>query len=189
MINEEKGKRIKEIRKSKKMTIKKLGQLVNLHESTVSRYEKGEIQSLDVEKLKEFAKALDVSPTYLMGWNDQKKSPTNLGELLKEHKKTVIEVSRDLDIDVQSLDDLEKGATVPISLIKKVAGYFNVSLDDLLNPTFYKNPNESDVSAAVRVTNRRGKWFKELEGVVFTDDEMDELINFAKYLLSKRKKD
>ena len=55
--NAEVGERIKKARKAKKMSMKHLGELVHLHESTISRYEKGGIMALDVEKLKEFARA------------------------------------------------------------------------------------------------------------------------------------
>lgn len=55
--------------------MKELGGRVNLHESTVSRYEKGDIKALDVDTLKEFAKALDVPASFLLGWEDR--SPKN----------------------------------------------------------------------------------------------------------------
>lgn len=70
-FNVEVGKRIKKARKLKKISMKKLGELVNLHESTISRYEKGGIMALDIDKLKEFAKVLDVSVSYLMCMDEQ----------------------------------------------------------------------------------------------------------------------
>lgn len=75
--NIEIGKRIYNSRKALKMSMKALGEKVNLHESTISRYEKGEIQSLDIEKLKEFANALEVPPSFLIGWEDNEQSPPN----------------------------------------------------------------------------------------------------------------
>ena len=69
--NKKIGLRIHQLRKNNKMSMKRLGELVNLHESTISRYEKGEIMSLDIEKMNEFAKALDTTPSYLMGWEDE----------------------------------------------------------------------------------------------------------------------
>ncbi len=66
--NKEFGKRIHNARKNLDMTMKELGKKVNLHESTIKRYEDGKIKSLDIEKAKEFAKALKVSEEYLLGW-------------------------------------------------------------------------------------------------------------------------
>ena len=55
------------------MSRSELGKKINLHESTIKRYEDGHIKSLDIEKLKEFANALYISPEYLMGLEDNKK--------------------------------------------------------------------------------------------------------------------
>lgn len=67
------GNRIRSERKRNRLSMKELGSRVNLHESTISRYEQGYIQSLDIEKIEEFARALNVTPSYLMGWTDTKK--------------------------------------------------------------------------------------------------------------------
>ena len=69
--NREIGERIRDERKKNKISLKDLGVKVGLSESTVSRYEKGEIQSLDIEKLKDFAIALHTTPEHLLGWDSQ----------------------------------------------------------------------------------------------------------------------
>lgn len=70
-FNTDVGLKIFNARKKLKMTRAELGKKVNLHESTIKRYEDGHIKSLDIEKLKEFAIALDISPAYLMGWGNK----------------------------------------------------------------------------------------------------------------------
>ena len=78
-FNEVVGKRIHQARKRKRMSMKELGELVNLHESTISRYEKGMRKALDIDTLKEFAKALDVPPEYLTDWGlDRIKDSENI---------------------------------------------------------------------------------------------------------------
>lgn len=47
--NKEFGKRIHNARKTLGMTMKELGDLVGLHESTIKRYEDGKIKQLDIE--------------------------------------------------------------------------------------------------------------------------------------------
>lgn len=69
-INIEIGKRIFDARKKLKISRAELGKKVNLHESTVKRYEDGQIKSLDIEKMKEFANALDVDVKELIGWGE-----------------------------------------------------------------------------------------------------------------------
>ena len=68
--NKQFGRRISDARKNLDLTMKELGKLVDLHESTVQRYENGDIKKLEIEKAKEFAKALKVSPIYLLGWEE-----------------------------------------------------------------------------------------------------------------------
>ncbi|MGL5329176.1 MAG: helix-turn-helix domain-containing protein [Peptostreptococcaceae bacterium] len=72
VFNIDVGLKIFNARKSLKMSRSELGKKINLHESTIKRYEDGHIKSLDIEKLKEFANALDISPEYLMGLEDNK---------------------------------------------------------------------------------------------------------------------
>jgi transcriptional regulator with XRE-family HTH domain len=64
------GLKIFTARKGLQMSRAELGRLVDLHESTVKRYEDGEIKSLDIDKLKDFARALNISPVTLLGWED-----------------------------------------------------------------------------------------------------------------------
>lgn len=63
------GQRLFSARKLLKMTRAELGKKLNLHESTIKRYEDGEIKSLDIDKIKEFARALETTPAYLLGWD------------------------------------------------------------------------------------------------------------------------
>lgn len=70
-FNIEVGRKLFNARKKKEMSRACLGKIVNLHESTVKRYEDGQIKTLDIEKMKEFANALDITPEFLMGWEEE----------------------------------------------------------------------------------------------------------------------
>ena len=65
------GNRIREIRKSKKLTQKQLASLLGVVESSVTKYENGKIE-IPLSKLKELAKILDVNDLYLIGLSDEK---------------------------------------------------------------------------------------------------------------------
>lgn len=67
-FNKEVGQRLYKARKAKGYSRAKVGELVGLHETTVKRYEDGEIKSLDVERLKAFAQVLGTSAAELVGW-------------------------------------------------------------------------------------------------------------------------
>jgi len=62
------GLRIRKARNELNLTMKELGELVDLHESTIKRYEDGKIKQLDITKAKDFAKALKIDPINLLGW-------------------------------------------------------------------------------------------------------------------------
>ena len=58
------GNSIKEVRKSKKLTQKKLAELTGFKQNTISNHENGNRQ-LDEKDIRIYAQALDVSPQYL----------------------------------------------------------------------------------------------------------------------------
>lgn len=123
------GKRIKELRNEKGITLKKLGEILNLGESTMSMYE-NQKRSPDYDTLLKIAEFFNVSTDYLLGktafknpmelfehWNGQNspyfESPFDFGELLKEIREvqgvSQQEVSKALDITESDVDDIEEG--------------------------------------------------------------------------------
>lgn len=66
-LNVEIGKKISNARKEKRMSRAALGKILNLHETTIKRYEDATIKTFDIEKLKEFAEALDIPLLSLIG--------------------------------------------------------------------------------------------------------------------------
>lgn len=63
------GERIKKIRKQKKLTLVELGEKIGLKKSTISRYEKNDI-NIPSDKLEKIAHALNISPQYLLGFEE-----------------------------------------------------------------------------------------------------------------------
>ena len=75
---EEIGKRLREARKNKKLSLERMGELLGVNQSTLSRYEHGLIDRLDIRKLKEMASILDVAPEWLIGWETQSQKQKNI---------------------------------------------------------------------------------------------------------------
>ena len=71
------GERIRSSRKAAGMTQKELAALVNLSEGSVSKYEHGKVADASTTKLAEFAMALDLELSWLLGLNnpDELKPP------------------------------------------------------------------------------------------------------------------
>lgn len=63
------GERIKEKRLQKKYTLEKLANEIGVTKSTVLKYENGSI-AIPSDKIEKIAKALKVSPGFLMGWEE-----------------------------------------------------------------------------------------------------------------------
>ncbi len=75
------GKRIKNRRKEMKMSADELASKLGKDRSTIYRYEKGDIENLPLDILEPIAAALNTSPAYLMGWDEEiKKDPVGAAE-------------------------------------------------------------------------------------------------------------
>lgn len=77
-FNKTVGQKLYEARKAKGYSRAKVGALVNLHETTVKRYEDGDIKTLDIERLKAFAKVLGTPAAELLGWLSDSNSDEDL---------------------------------------------------------------------------------------------------------------
>ncbi len=60
---------LKKIRKEKKMTLEELATRLGTSKQTIHRYENGIISNIPHEKIELLARALEVSPSELMGWS------------------------------------------------------------------------------------------------------------------------
>lgn len=173
-FNIEFGSRLYEARKRRKLSMKRLGEKVNLHESTISRYEKGDIQTLDIEKVKEFAKALEVTPQYLMGW-DEKEPEESEGDKLRkmrlQNNLALSELANDLHISVDDMQAYENNKKqIPTWVASAVARYFGIE-----TPTEYHS-------------NRYQRMMEAMNGEILSDEEFDKVIDYVKFIVSQRGK-
>lgn len=135
-INKEIGLRIFKARKSLNMTRAELGRKVNLHESTVKRYEDGDIKSVDIEKVKDFAIALGLNSTDLLGWNNKE----NIKEQVKSPSYTTL--LNDFDL----LNDLgKKEALKRIKELTFVPKYQNNTIDTIAAHNDYINDDSDEL--------------------------------------------
>lgn len=72
--------RIKGLRKLKNYTLQELGNKVGVTASTVRKWESGEIETIRSDKIDSLAKALDVSPAYLLGWTEEMGHYNSVGD-------------------------------------------------------------------------------------------------------------
>jgi len=67
----EMGEKIKMLREQNSMTLEELGNKVGVGKSTVRKWENGMIANMRRDKIAKLANALNCSPGYLMGWDQE----------------------------------------------------------------------------------------------------------------------
>ena len=86
------GEKIKFLRMRQGMTLEELGLKVGVGKSTVRKWETGQIANMRRDKIASLADALNVSPSYLMGWEDE----INVDMDMKNNSSTLIVLCRNI---------------------------------------------------------------------------------------------
>ncbi len=81
------GEKIKALRLERGMTLEQVGDIVGVGKSTVRKWESGQIANMRRNKIALLARALGVTPGYLMGWETASKI----------HAETITELEKRLD--------------------------------------------------------------------------------------------
>lgn len=69
----EMGQKIYNLRLQKGLTLEELGNMVGVGKSTVRKWENGMIANMKRDKILKVSEALDTTPAYLMGWEEEEK--------------------------------------------------------------------------------------------------------------------
>ncbi|MDL1977296.1 MAG: response regulator [Deltaproteobacteria bacterium] len=155
------GRKIKELRKTKGLSLEQLGKLCRCSKSYMSRIENGK-RRIDVERLKCLAKELGVTPDYFLGFN-------NIDELVQSvNKDTKIvhvpgpfspELSSDSEGKIYELvlrfDDSGEGRNVKVAKIEK-----SVAME-----------NDADISAVPSATRTSVETSDVSQKVLIVDDQ------------------
>lgn len=173
-----------------------IAQQLGVNRSTYGEYERGKIMP-PIDKLEQLARLFGVSPASLMGWDkvaeETMDKPVDLAAQIKQLRETknitMEEISEELHIPLNLLEEYESGTRkIPYSVIKKMAKFFNVDLVHLYGMEFEAVGGESELEATAKRLAQAERWGSEFGKIVFTADELEELINYTKYILSKRVK-
>ena len=94
------GSRIQARRKQLGLSVEDLAEKLNKNRATIYRYESSYIEKLPVTILEDLAKALKVTPAYLMGWEDEvsRKKEDALADIILKARRdeNLIELMREL---------------------------------------------------------------------------------------------
>ncbi len=69
------GERIKELRRISGLSQEELGRRVGVQRAAINKYEKGTVTNIPLPTIEKIASTFDVSPTYIVGWEDTESNP------------------------------------------------------------------------------------------------------------------
>ena len=113
MINP--GSRIRELRVIADMSQEELGRRVGVQRAAIQKYEKGTVENIPIRTIEKMANVFNVSPTYIVGWDNIVASP------LAAEVRVLQGVKRFYGND--SVDLLEIFSTLNRSGRKKILSY------------------------------------------------------------------
>ena len=135
-------KRIKDRRLELGYSFQDLAEKTNMSKSTLQRYETGAIKNVPLDRLEVLAKALDVTPAYLMGWeeNEENHAGGNIRYYREKANLSLEELSRQSGIDIETLKEAEKPNSKPdYPTLYAIAKVFKVSPFLFLNSSEIKD--------------------------------------------------
>ena len=95
------GFRIKSAREQKNLTLEEVAKRCETTKQTIFKYENEIVTNIPYEKIVLLSKALDVTPSYLFGWEEQKVSPSEPS--LTEGEKVLLDLFNRVPEDKQEL--------------------------------------------------------------------------------------
>lgn len=175
------GKKIKQLRKSKNLSLRELAKLAHISHSFIADIEAGR-SNPSLNTLKSLAKALNVSLSKLLENNPEvenirkissnNKRKYDIGDRIKTLRKqkqiTQEELAKILGFGKSAISLYESGQRMPDpGTLQKLADFFDVSVDYLLCRTDIKNPY---------INNE----YREKFGI--TKKDLDQYENFIKHV-------
>ena len=113
------GTRIKELRTLAGMSQEDLGRRVGVQRAAINKYEVGSVTNIPIATIEKMASVFDVSPTYIVGWNEASSNPLSAEVKVIQGVKTFY--------GKDAVDLLEEYITMNPTGRKKVLQY----LDDM----------------------------------------------------------
>lgn len=95
------GKKIKMAREQKNMTLDEVARRCGTTRQTIYKYENEIVTNIPYDRIILLSKALDVTPSYLFGWEEKKSSPAEIE--LSEGQRLLLDLYDQLPEDKQRM--------------------------------------------------------------------------------------
>ena len=106
------GERIKSKRTDLHLTLEDVAKKANVSRQTIQRYESGVISNIPSDKIELISEILNVSPSYLMGWDDNVK-PIDFSD--EKYVKINVYGSVPAGVPVEAIEDIVDTIDIPES--------------------------------------------------------------------------
>lgn len=93
------AERIKQLRNERGMTQEELGKIVGVQKQAIWKYENGNVTNMKQSTIRKLSDFFDVSPSYLMGYSDERKEQSINIDELPEHDKKIISILLEMPIE------------------------------------------------------------------------------------------
>lgn len=192
------GERIKMRRQDLGISADELGKMIGKNRATIYRYEKGDIESVPISVLEPLALALDTTPTWLLDWEPTKRDPLDIeyigsiGKVIKSLRMlrhlSLTEFSVETGISIDELKRYEAGKVrIPEDKMEVMSRFLNVTVEDLAkSDVTMEHPHVAYISNSELRIRQLDRWYKALKGSDFTDEELDKMIEYGKFILFLR---
>lgn len=95
------GKKIRELRESKNMSLEDVAKMCGTTRQAIYKYENEIVTNIPYDKIILLAKALNTTPSQLFDWEENKKSSPHEDGSLTEGEKVMLELFRQIPVDQQ----------------------------------------------------------------------------------------
>ena len=176
------AERIKWLRKEKaRITLEELAKKVGISRATAQRYEAGIITNIPSDKIELLAEALETSPGFIMGWEndpDKYRLDNRFGLLLKKErqksKMTRAEFAKEIGLTEETLERYENGTVIPgINVALPIMFQLGISSEEY-DPVA-KMPQETQDKQIIRLLSglsdlSKAKALAYIQGLIDSED-------------------
>lgn len=189
---------IKKRREELGLTYEQLGNMVGVGKSTVRKWETGLISNMKRDNIVALAKALNVSPALIMGWNDESEnSKKNLKNLKLENDLKEIILSKynsledfclENNISYNKVDKIfKKGiASSDVQLIFKLCSILDIDVDGIAEREIrFNNPLLKYTKSPTKLTDEQSILLVNFDNL--DDEDKNKVVDYTKLLYSQDK--
>jgi len=124
---------IKRQREILNLTLEEIGNYVGVGKSTVKKWESGNIKNMRRDKIQKLAEILQLSPAYLMGW-ENKGYGSKLKNLREKNKLSIEDLANKISLPLEDLIKIENNEYVKLSddNLSNLSKALNISEDEMI---------------------------------------------------------